>query len=105
MAVLLELSESLGLSADQIARIEDISAELDGRITATIEQVQERLDASGGEPQAQVGVLRDVQPLLQEGREAIGDAMEVIENVMTDEQWDMVPGALKNPVGGGFRGR
>ena len=45
-----------------------------------------------------------MQPLLQEGREAIGDAMEVIENVMTDEQWDMVPGALKNPVGRGLRG-
>ena len=97
---------SVGLSEEQIARIEEISATLDERVAATIEQVQERLDASGGgDPQAQLGALREVQPLLQEGREAIGDAMEQIEDVLTDDQWDMVPGALKNPVGRGGRGR
>lgn len=104
VAVLLELADTLGLSEAQIARIEDISADLEGRIAATIVQVQERLEAAGGEPQAQVGVLREVQPLLQEGREAIGDAMERIEDVLTNEQWDRVPEALKNPVGRGFRG-
>ncbi len=105
VAVLLELADTLGLSEEQIARIEDISAELDARTAATIEQVQERLDATvGGEPQAQVGALREVQPLLREGREAISSAMELIEDVLTFEQWDMVPAALKNPVGRGFRG-
>jgi len=47
--------------------------------------------------------LRTLQPRLQEGRPAIVRAMEQVDDVLTEEQWDMVPAALKNPVGRGIR--
>jgi len=49
------------------------------------------------------GVLRDAQPPLQSGREAISKALEETRTVLTKRQWDELPEALKNPFRGGGR--
>lgn len=45
-----------------------------------------------------------LRPFLDEGREEIAGALEEAKEILTKEQWDRVPDAIKNPFGGG-RGR
>lgn len=42
-----------------------------------------------------------LRPFLDEGREEIAGALEEAKEILTKEQWDRVPDAIKNPFGGG----
>jgi hypothetical protein len=100
--VLLELGDTLGLTDDQVAQIEMVSAALEAELAIVVEDLRGGIDEQA-DPQAAIAALREIQPRLVEGREAITRVMKAVQNVLTDDQWDMVPAALKNPVGRGIR--
>lgn len=101
LPVLLELADTLALDSVQVARIRLISDSLETVLAPKRTDLEQRV--AGKQPQELVGVLREMQPLLQSGREAISKALEEVHKVLTKNQWNRLPEALKNPFRGGRR--
>ena len=93
--VLLALKDTLGLTAEQVARIDTISAELQTKLNARREELGKRFDSVQGDQQ--VRVFQEVQPQIEESRTQVRAALEAVQKVLTAEQWERVPERVRNP--------
>jgi hypothetical protein len=107
-AQILELRDTLSLSADQVERLQVLSDSLQARHdelrTAVEEQLATRPQA-GADP---MEVLRLLQPRLAEARAQVQEALREARELLTADQWARVPEEIKNPPrrefgGGGGR--
>ena len=101
LPVLLELADTLALDSAQVARIRALSDSLEAVLAPKRSDLEQRV--AGKQPQELVSVLRQAQPLLQAGREAITKALDETHKILTKQQWNRLPEALRNPFAG--RGR
>lgn len=93
--VLLSLKDTLKLTPEQIARIEEISKTLDEKLTKRRTDLGRRFEGVAGDQQARV--FSEMQPQIQEGRKEVTDALKAIEKIMTGGQWKQVPERIRNP--------
>jgi len=102
LPVVLELADQAGLSDTQIKAIEAISVQLDRSLNARREELGRRFD---GVPAAeQAALFREIQPQIQRGREEILGAMNQVREILTPDQWQRLPAAVRNagqPQAGG----
>jgi carboxypeptidase family protein/TonB-dependent receptor-like protein/LTXXQ motif family protein len=96
--VLLQLKDTLRLTPEQIAKIEQISTDLQAKLAKRREDLGRRFDNVQGEQQGRV--FQEMQPQIQESRTEVTNALKAVEKVLTSEQWKQVPERVKNPFQG-----
>jgi hypothetical protein len=106
LPVLLELRDTLGMTAEQITQIEKISSDLQILLAKRREDLGRRFDSvqQGAE---QGRIFQELQPEIQKTREEITDALESVRKVLSRAQWERVPEQIRNPFQpqrGGRRG-
>jgi hypothetical protein len=106
--VLLSLKDTLKLTPEQVAQIEQISNTLEQTLIKRREELGRRFDNVS--PQQQGQIFREIQPQLDETRRHVTDALKLVEKVLTSDQWKQVPEQIRNPFqnqgpGGGRGGR
>jgi hypothetical protein len=97
--VLLELKDTLGLTAEQVVRIETISSELQARLDRRREELGRRFDNAQGAQQGRI--FAELQPEIERTRREVMDALRAVERVLTREQWQQVPERIRNPFARG----
>lgn len=95
---ILLLRDTLGLTEDQVARLQAIADTLRARNEPIREQIAGAFPQGGGGGNVGEAFGR-VQPQIQEGRRNIQQALRDAEQVLTREQWRRVPPALRNALG------
>jgi hypothetical protein len=93
--VLLELKDSLQLSADQVTRIQRVSDVLQEKLNKQRSDLGKTLDKIAGQDQARM--FTELQPAIQSARSNITDALKEVEKAMTPEQWRRVPEQIRSP--------
>lgn len=99
--VLLQLRDTLGLSAEQVAKIQAISDRLSEKLAKRREELGKKFDAAAGQDVGRIFV--EVQPTIQSTRQEVAGALADVQKILTREQWEKVPEEVKNPFrwGGG----
>jgi hypothetical protein len=93
--VLLELRDTLGLSADQVRRVQAVSDELQRTLDRRRETLGRRFD---GVPAAEQGrIFAAIQPDIERARREVTQALRQVERILTREQWQQVPDEIRNP--------
>jgi LTXXQ motif family protein len=94
--VVLELRDSLALTAEQVERLtrlrDSLAARNDSLVAAATEQAAKA--GGAGDPAA---TFTAVRPTLEAAREGYLAVLEAVRGVLTPEQWATVPDALRNP--------
>jgi hypothetical protein len=100
--VLLELKDTLQLSAEQVAKIQLISDTLGEKLTAKRVELGKKLETQQGGAQ-QGRMFAELQPAIEGVRKDVAAALKQVEAVMTKEQWERVPERIRNPFQRGQR--
>jgi hypothetical protein len=99
---ILELRDTLGLTEEQVERLQVVADTLRERQEALRAAVQEQV---GGRGQADpMEMFRRLQPRLAEARGHSEQALRDAEAILTPEQWARVPAEIRNPPRREFRG-
>ena len=93
--VLLELKDTLGLSAEQVAAVEKISAALQEKLNERREALGKRLDGVSGPEQMRA--FAELQPEIEAVRREVTEALAAVQKVLTPEQWQRVPERVREP--------
>lgn len=101
--VLLALRDTIGLNAEQVATIENISDALQQKLVKRRADLGKKLDNAAGSDQARL--LAEMQPAIQATRAEVTQALRDVEAALTAEQWQRVPDRVKNPFAAGQRQR
>ncbi|HEX6135672.1 MAG TPA: carboxypeptidase regulatory-like domain-containing protein [Longimicrobiales bacterium] len=96
LPVLLELKDTLGLTAEQVTQLERLSTGLQILLAKRREELGKRFDnvAAGAE---QGRIFQEIQPEVEKARGEITDALKAAEKVLTADQWKQVPEQIRNP--------
>jgi hypothetical protein len=104
LPVLLELKDTLNLSAEQVAQIEAVSNGLQEKLNARREELGRRFDnAQDGVQQGRI--FQEIQPAVETTRKEVGEALKAVEKILTPDQWKQVPDRIRNPFQGQGPGR
>lgn len=95
IAVLLELKDTLGLSAEQVAAVEEVSAALQAKLNERREALGKRLDGVSGAERARA--FAALQPELEAARREVTEALGAVQKILTPEQWQRVPERVREP--------
>ena len=97
-ATVLQLTDSLKLSAEQVASLQRISDSLrveTDSLLSQLQQIQKSAGTTGGGDLR--GIFPRIQPLLQSARGHYVQATEAIHAVLTAAQWEQLPEWIRNP--------
>jgi hypothetical protein len=95
ITVLLALKDTLGLSGEQIARIEEVSRRLQETLDLRRAELGKRFDNVQGREQGRV--FQQLQPDIEASRREIRDALEDVKQILTPDQWSRIPEQIRNP--------
>lgn len=100
VAQIIQLKDSLSLTADQIAKLQPLADSVGARNTALSEEMQKLLREAGANPDmgALVGKL---QPKLNEVRESTDAILKEVQQVLSAEQWAKLPPRIRNGAAAG----
>jgi hypothetical protein len=94
LPVVLEFADDVGMTDQQITGIQGISALLDRSLIERRAELGRRFD---GVPQDEhLALFRELQPEIQRGREEIRGAMGQVRELLSAEQWQQLPPAVRN---------
>ena len=93
--VLLELKDTLGLSAEQVAAVEEVSAALQEKLNERREALGKRLDGVSGPEQMRAFV--GLQPEIEAARREVTEVLGAVQKILTPEQWERVPERVREP--------
>jgi hypothetical protein len=103
VAGLIQLKDSLGLSSDQLARLQPLSDSVAKRNAALGEEARKMMQDAGANPDMGALMAR-LQPRLQQQQRDNEALLKALEAILTPEQWAKVPPRIKNagrlPAGG-----
>ncbi|MBX6365476.1 MAG: carboxypeptidase regulatory-like domain-containing protein, partial [Gemmatimonadetes bacterium] len=91
---ILALRDTLKLSPEQVARIQEIADSLDATIVPIRAELGNAL--GGGLTPNAASLFEKIGPRVNAGRAAIQAALERVQAVLTPEQWEKVPERLKS---------
>lgn len=96
---ILALRDTLGLTAEQVERLEAIRKELEEKNLPIRAEIGAALGGTAGVPPSDPGaVFQKVGPRLNLGRRNVQDALDRARTVLTPQQWEKVPDELRNAV-------
>jgi hypothetical protein len=93
--VLLELKDTLKLSAQQVTQVTAVSNKLQERLNARREELGKKLDSAPANDQGRV--FMELQPTIEATRKEVTDALAEVQKALTPEQWQRVPEQVRNP--------
>jgi hypothetical protein len=93
--VLLELKDTLALSAEQVTRVQAISQLLQEKLGKRREEMGRKLENVSAQQQGQL--FMEMQPLIENTRREVMSSLAEVQKVLTAEQWTRVPEQIKNP--------
>jgi hypothetical protein len=96
---IIALRDTLGLSGDQVARLQPLSDSLDAKNSVVSDSVRVLVEKAGnsGNPRE---LLTQLAPRLNEIRANNASALGEARGVLTEVQWEKVPDSVKDPRGG-----
>ncbi|HET7622082.1 MAG TPA: carboxypeptidase regulatory-like domain-containing protein, partial [Gemmatimonadaceae bacterium] len=101
---IIALRDSLGLSGDQIARLQPLSDSLDAKNAVLSDSVRVVVEKAGNSANPRE-LFTQLAPRLNEIRANNATALGEARSVLTGAQWEKLPDSVKNPRGGmGQRG-
>jgi hypothetical protein len=93
--VLLELKDTLGLSAEQVTQVQVIAQSLQEKLGKRREEMGRKLENVSAQQQGQL--FMEMQPLIESTRREVMSSLAEVQKVLTAEQWTRVPEQIKNP--------
>ncbi len=93
--LVLGLSDSLNLSDAQVADIEAVRDSLEAQNEALAAELQQQIEEAGTEQNTRA-LLGLIQPKFEAAREVAQNSLEDLRRVLTDEQWELLPDAIKS---------
>jgi hypothetical protein len=99
LPVLLELRDTLGLSEDQVQRVQAISNELQRSLDRRRETLGRRFDSVPAQEHGRI--FAEMQSDIERARREVTQALRQVERILTPEQWQRVPEEVRNPFQGG----
>jgi hypothetical protein len=94
-STVIQLKDSLGLTAEQVAKLQPIADSIAKRNTALTAEFQKTIRDAGANPDMGA-VMGRMQPRLQALQKENEATAKEIEAVLTPEQWAKVPPRVKN---------
>lgn len=95
-AVVLGLSDSLNLTDDQIGQLTVLRDSLATLNDSLARDLRSQLEQSGG-GQDPRGLIQLIRPKMQEAQGNARESLDQLRDVLTDEQWQLLPKSLKDP--------
>ncbi len=92
--VALELSDSLKLTASQVIRLTALRDSLTSQNDSLAEVLQSELEGAGGNENPR-GLIQLIRPRMQEAQENARASLDKLRDVLTKEQWELLPKSLK----------
>jgi hypothetical protein len=99
LKAIIALRDTLGLTSDQIAKLQPLSDSLDARNSALADSVRVLVEKAGNGANPRE-LFTQLSPRLNEIRGNNASALEEAHGVLTEDQWEKVPASVKNPRGG-----
>jgi hypothetical protein len=99
LKAIIALRDALGLTSDQIAKLQPLSDSLDARNSALADSVRVLVEKAGNGANPRE-LFTQLSPRLNEIRGNNASALEEAHGVLTEDQWEKVPASVKNPRGG-----
>jgi len=96
VAGILALKDSLHLTDDQVTRLQAISDSLDAENRVLSDSVRAQIERAGDRPDPTVLFAR-IRPKLAQGREQSRRALEQARQILTPEQWSLLPERIRAP--------
>jgi hypothetical protein len=97
VATIIEMKDTLGLTADQITRLQAVADSLTTKNDALIAAVEEQIaKGQGGADLA--AIFPNIQPKLQEARNNYLAAVRSAQAILTPAQWQQLPEQVRNPT-------
>ena len=93
------LRDTLGLSSEQLAKLQTLSDSLDAKNAVLADSVRTLVDKAGNSANPRE-LFTQLSPKLNEIRANNGAALGDAHGVLTEEQWEKVPESVKNPRAG-----
>ena len=101
---ILALRDTIALSSAQVVRLQSLSDSLDSKNSALAASVRSIVEKAGSSANPQA-LLTQLSPRLAEIRANNTAALGGARGVLTDDQWEKVPEAVRNPGRGTGQGR
>jgi sugar (pentulose or hexulose) kinase len=99
-------SLSLGLSEEQIARLQAAADSLDSRNTALAQEVRKLVESAGANPDM-AAMMGQLQPKINQLQQHMQEALRQAQGILSPEQWNKLPQRIRSGRGfgpGGFQG-
>ena len=100
VTAIISLRDSLHLTDDELAKLQPIAAQLQATIDSVQAAVRKRIDDAGSNADPRALVL-SLRPRLVEARQAREHAVDAAKKVLTQQQWNSLPDALRSAGRGG----
>lgn len=97
VATMLEMKDTLHLTSEQITKLQAIAAALSAKNDTLITAVEAQIAKAQGSGDL-ASVFPSIQPKLQEARNNYLAAVKSAQGVLTPEQWQQLPDAVRNPT-------
>jgi hypothetical protein len=109
-AAALAMRDSLHLDSGQVVLLTGLRDSLAARNSVRVDSLRRVLERLGSSPDPSrlLGLMPQLRPLFQAAREDVSTAIVDVHAVLREDQWAMLPDAVKNfqlTPGPGFRGR
>jgi hypothetical protein len=101
---ILALRDTLALSSAQVVRLQSLSDSLDNKNAALADSVRGIVEKAGSNANPRA-LLTELAPRLEEIRANNTAALGGARGVLTEDQWEKVPEAVRNPGRGPGQGR
>jgi hypothetical protein len=96
---IIALRDTLGLTSDQIAKLQPLSDSLDARNSALADSVRVLVEKAGNGANPRE-LFTQLSPRLNEIRGNNASALGEAHGLLTEDQWEKIPDSVKNPRSG-----
>lgn len=99
LKAILALRDTLGLAGEQLSRLQSLSDSLDAQNAALADSVRVLVERAGNGTNPRE-LLAELSPRLNEIRANNAAALDAARGMLTDDQWEKLPDAVRNPRAG-----
>ena len=100
VAQIIQLKDTLGLSTDQVTRLQVVADTLNVKNTALADEVRKETESAGANPDMAALAAR-MRPRLEQLQRNQQTALQAAQAILTAEQWQRVPPRIRAGRGGG----
>ncbi|HSA57217.1 MAG TPA: carboxypeptidase-like regulatory domain-containing protein [Gemmatimonadaceae bacterium] len=100
VAQIIQIKDTLALSAEQVTRLQVVADTLNAKNTALADEVRKEAESAGANPDLAALTAR-LRPRLEQLQRNQQGALQAAQSILTAEQWQRVPPRIRAGRGGG----